>query len=137
MIVSVEDPPEKIDIKRLLILLLMASFYFPEDVFHHIKSFTKPNIWKCDFCECEEDMKVEMPKMIKTIGSKHIYYCESCVTHCLCTECEECSYDHHECEGCDEKVCGECIKQCDECGIDFCGLCFDSDESICSQCGEE
>ena len=116
------------------------EFHFPSDVFALIKSFTKPDIWKCDMCEAEEDMKVAIPKFYFTnpsiYGPKHQNFCEDCVENFQCFECLDCSRDTFNCEGCNQDCCNDCIKQCELCSAEYCGDCFNAPGSaICEECG--
>jgi len=105
---------------------------FPEDVFHLIKSFTKPNIWTCECCYEEHNMKKCIPKSFVE-GEK---YCDSCVENFQCADCLGCStlYDLYSCENCGwDNVCEDCLKNCEGCGITMCGECFRTD-GVCANC---
>ena len=60
---------------------MSSKTQFPDDVFRLIKSFTKPNVWCCDSCDEEFNMKEQRPEYIngfdlfKTFKSQIFVYC--------------------------------------------------------------
>ncbi len=84
MIVSVEDPPEKIDIKRLLILLLMASLKKTKSIY-----YDPSKKFRCVFCDasCNDDTEIENTKIecgrqVKV--GKSVYTCSDNCTIAYC-----------------------------------------------------
>ena len=111
----------------------MASFYFPEDVFHLIKSFTKPNIWTCDCCYEEYNMTQWEPLSIVGDISPEMY-CASCVKNSQCAGCLTCRDCLAMCENCGwDQVCDDCMEECEGCGATMCEECFNTD-GVCANC---
>ena len=111
---------------------MSKEIHFPEDVFHLIKSFTKPNIWTCDCCHEEYNMTQWEPKSFVETET----YCASCVENAQCTECLSCFHeaDLYSCDNCGwEHVCDGCIKNCEGCGGTMCEECFSTD-GVCGNC---
>ena len=134
--------PPNLKYHRQTIMAAKKEFHFPSDVFALIKSFTKPNIWQCEACGTEEDMKVAIPKFYFTNpkstlpgfkNRERTNFCESCVDNYQCYECQDCTVDGiNDCEGCNQNCCNDCIKQCELCS----GDCFNAPGSaICEECG--
>ena len=114
---------------------MSKEILFPEDVFHLIKSFTKPNIWKCDCCYEEYNMTQWEPKSFVETET----YCASCVENFQCAECLGCylDWDLYSCDNCGwDQVCDGCMKNCEGCGITMCEECF-STETYCANCDED
>ena len=111
-------------------LKLNKATLFPDDVFRLIKSFTKPNVWCCDSCDEEFDMKKQQPEYVNGFDLSvkpldgFVPTCQECISSRKCSMCWELCYSWKDCYSCDERYCEECFN-----GMDECPNCFESDES--------
>ena len=103
--------------------------YFPDDVFHLIKSFTKPkNMWCCDSCDEEFNKEEEEPQYIDGFELKDkpaegfVPICADCLSQRQCAMCQELAYSWMDCEDCCETYCEDCfdglVRQCPDCAED-------------------
>ena len=111
-------------------LKVKKATLFPDDVFHLIKSFTKPNVWCCDSCDEEFDMKKQKPEYIDGFelsvkpADGFVPICQECLSDRKCTMCYELAYSWMECFDCDQTYCENCFDEMNECPN-----CYESDES--------
>jgi hypothetical protein len=109
---------------------MSSKTQFPDDVFHLIKSFTKPKLWCCDSCDEEFNMKEQQPEYIDGFDLSvkpvdgFVPICQECISSRKCSMCWELSYCWKDCLECDERYCEDCFN-----GVDECPNCFESDES--------
>ncbi len=105
---------------------------FPDDVFHLIKTFTKPKVL-CDCCE--DDLENEK----KFFPSEGVVMCNSCYGEYKCVNCSTCDENNDECVSCGARVCDqfECSIICDCCCNSVCVDCKDDGSMLCPVCAEE
>ena len=94
--------------------------HFPEDIFHLIKSFTKPEIWECECCQEEFNKAKDEPVYEDKL-------CEQCYETYMCP-CGNCDWttNHFQCEACSVWSCGYCEGLYDP----------DENEGYCAECCE-
>jgi hypothetical protein len=103
---------------------MSSKTQFPDDVFRLIKSFTKPNVWCCDSCDEEFDMKEQQPEYIDGFelsdkpADGFVPICELCIEQRKCCMCWELACVWLDCEECCETYCENCFdgaKKCPNC----------------------
>ena len=110
-------------------LKLNKATLFPDDVFRLIKSFTKPNVWCCDRCDEEFDMKKQQPEYVNGLDlsvkplDDYVPVCQECLSSEKCSMCWELAYSWMECFDCDQTYCENCFNEMNECPN-----CYESDE---------
>ena len=109
--------------------------HFPEDVFHLIKSYTKPKV-KC--VECYKVMDLTKDKGITRINGKG--RCGDCCKQYKCRgacNTRKMFYKMESCMVCDRLLCQEeCATTCTRCDRPLCERCED-EYGYCEDCHDE